>query len=145
MATRMLQTHFHVAYECRGEKLSPKRCNPLLEKFRMMLKDFRVERENFKAYVSVAGDTIIEVVDTRLLKVSTHLTFEVVDTSPSLDINLLALDDRSRGEIHQGLRKISLVDGKYSHRVDLQVMDSFEGSEPPMSHPGQSCWPKQRF
>ena len=144
MTARRLQTHFHVAYECRGEKLSPSRCNPLLERFRKLLENFKVEKENFKAYVSVAGDTIIEEVDTRLLRVSTHLTFEVIDTSPSIDVNLYALDDGARALIHRELRELSLTDGTYSHRVDIAVKDSHEGSEPPMSREN-SVWPKQRF
>ena len=141
---RRLTTHFFVAYEVRGEKLSPDRCNPLLARFKKMLEDFRVEKGDFKAFVEVVDDFLYEEVDTRFIKISSHLKFEVIDSSPSIDVNLYALDDVSRADIHNKLRELCLSDGTYSHKVDLRVVDSHEGSEPPMSREN-SVWPKQRF
>jgi len=141
---RRLQTHFFVCYHVTGEKLSPDRCNPLLRKFGKILKDFKIKKEDYSATISVQGDTIIQEVDSRWLKVSTHLTFEICDSSPSLEGNKWGLDHSEGAAIHNGLKELFLVDGKYSNRVDIIVKDSVQASEPPMSHEN-SCWPEKRW
>ena len=141
---RSLQTHFQVCYSVRGEKLNAKSCNPLLRRFVGILKDFKIEEGDFKAVVSLAGDTIIQEVDTRYLKVSIHLTVEAIDTSPSLDLNLYAMSDHHTALFHRKLRELSLTDGIYSHRIDIKIEDTFQGSEPPMSREN-SPWPAARF
>ena len=143
---RRLQTHFFVCFSVKGEKLSPSRCNPLLIKFTKMLKDFSIDnKEGFTATVSVVDDFQFQEIDSRWIKCSNHLTFEIVDTSPSNDVALWALDDENRRNIHNKLRELSLSDGTYTHKMDIKVMDSYEGSSPPMVGRERSPWPKQRF
>jgi len=144
MGTRRLQTNFFVCYWVEGEKLSPDRVNPLLRKFGKILKNFKIERQGYKAYVSVQGDTIIQEVDTRLLKVSSHCTFEILDSQPSNDVSKRALNHEESAGIHQGIKKLSLVDGTYSHKVTFTVKDTHQGSDVPMSREN-SPWPTQRW
>ena len=141
---RQLQTHFQIAYWVEGEKLNPDRVNPLLRKFAGILKDFKIERENYRAICSRCSDSIFEEVDTREVKCSSHLTFEIFDSRPSNDISKRALNHEEGAQIHNGLKALSLIDGKYSHKVTFSVRDSHQGSSPPMSHAG-SPWPLQRF
>ena len=142
--TRGLQTHFQICYWIIGEKLSPDRVNPLIAKFSGMLRDFKIEEKDYRAIVSRCEDSIFEEVDTRKIKVSSHLTFDVADSRPSNDINKWGLSHEEGAAIHRGLRKISLIDVIYSHKVSFTVQDSVQGSEPPMSRPN-SQWPMQRF
>jgi hypothetical protein len=141
---RRLQTHFQVCFWAVGEKLSPDRVNPLLEKFAGILKGFKIEKENYSAVVTLVGNSIFQEVDTRKVKASSQLTFEIADSRPSADDYLYGLSHEDAAEIHNGLRELSLLDGTYSKRVDIVVKDTFSGSEPPMSRP-QSPWPERRF
>jgi len=141
---RRLQTHWHICYWITGEKLSPDRVNPLIDEFTKKLRDFKIEEENYIAAVSCCGDSIFQEVDTRKLKCSSHLTFEIIDTRPSADANLWGLGHCDAAAIHRGLQKLTLTDGKYTHRVDFVVKDTVQASEPPMSRPN-SPWPERRF
>ena len=141
---RRLTTHFFVAYHIKGEKISAARVNPLVAQFIDMFMDFKIEKQNYKAVVSRCTDSVFEKVDTRLVKASSHLTFEIFDGEESADVNLYGLNHGRGAQIHQGLRKLSLVDGKYSNRIDIVVKDTVQASEPPMSHEN-SPWPSKRW
>lgn len=141
---RMLQLYFQICYHITGEKLSPDRCNPLIAKFSEKLRNFKIERENYQAAVSVVSNSIFESVDTRLIKCSCQATFEIINTQESADSHLYGLQHAESAEIHNKLREITLTDGKYSHRIDFEIKDTVKASEPPMSYE-QSPWPDARF
>jgi len=134
---------FFCCYHCRGEKLSPSRVNPLLRKFHDLLLGFKIEQGDFKAVVTIVDDVIIQEVDSRWIKVSAHLNFEIIDISAETQ-PLYGLDHGYSSLIHRELRKLSLTDGTYTKKVNIDVVDSYMGSSPPMNHE-KSCWPKQRF
>jgi len=142
--TRMLTTHFHVAWWIEGEKLNKDKVNLLIPKFTDMFRNFKIERENYRAICSCCGDSIFQEVDTRKVKCSSHLTFEIFCSSPSNDISKRALSHEESAQIHNGLKVLFLTDGKYSNKVNFTVKDTHQGSSPPMSHE-QSVWPMQRW
>lgn len=141
---RRLTTHFHVCYSVRGEKLSSARVNPLLQRFKGLLQNFRIERESFRIYVELVDDFIYQTIDTRWIKCSSHLRVEFIDERESLDLNVYAIDDHTSALFHRELEKLSLVDGTYSHKIVIKIEDTFCGSCPPMSHEN-SPWPAARF
>ena len=144
MGTRRLTSNFHVCWHIKGEKISADRVNPLVEKFIDKFMDFKIEEPGYKIYVSRCTDSIIEKVDTRLVKVSSHLTIEILDSRISNDANKLGLNHDESASIHNKLKLLSLIDGTYSHRIDINIVDTHKGSEPPQSHEN-SPWPTQRW
>ena len=142
--TRGLQTYFQICYWILGDRLEAERVNPLVEKFIDLLIDFKVEKNGYKAKVSRVTNNIFEKIDSRWVKAACQLTFNIYDSQPSSDPDKWGLSHNEGAAIHQGLQKLSLSDGKYSHKVDFVVKDTVESSTPPMSREN-SPWPTERW